>query len=263
MTRTRTPLPAWLLVPTAIAAVLFSLPLLGLLTATPWGDLADLIGEAATLDALWLSLECSFAATLLCLLLGLPLATWLAHGNDVLRTTVRVLTTLPMVLPPIVGGLALLMSFGKNSFVGGVLDRWFGIELPFTSLGVVLAITYVAMPFFVLTAEAGLRGFDRRYGEVAATLGASPWRTYRTITLPMIAPSLRAGLLVCWARALGEFGATITFAGSLQGRTCTMPLAIYQALETNPDAAIALSLILLVISAVVLFLLRRQWFPLR
>lgn len=263
MTRNRTPLPAWLLLPAAGAAVLFLLPLLGLLTETPWRDLGALITAPATRDALWLSLECSLAAAGLCLLLGLPLATWLAQGNDPLRTAVRVLATLPMVLPPIVGGLALLLAFGKNSFVGGSLDRWFGIEVPFSALGVVLAMTYVAMPFFVLTAEAGLRGFDQRYSEVAATLGAGPWRTFRTITLPMIAPTLRAALLLCWARALGEFGATITFAGSFQGRTRTMPLAIYHALETKPDAAIALSLLLLLVSAVVLFLLRRQWFPTR
>lgn len=256
-------MPAWLMVPAAIAALLFLLPLIGLLTATPWGELWPLITDDATIDALSLSLECSLASALLCLVLGLPLAMWLAHGNDALRTTVRVFATLPMVLPPIVGGLALLLIYGKNHLVGGSLHRWFGIEVPFTTTGVVLATTYVAMPFFVLTVEAGLRGFDQRYAEAAATLGAGPWRTFRTVTLPMIAPSVRAGLLIAWARALGEFGATITFAGSFQGRTRTMPLAIHHAFEAKPDAAIALSLILLVVSAVVLFCLRRQWFPSR
>jgi molybdate transport system permease protein len=250
-------------VPAVFAAILFLLPLIGLLAATPWADLATLITDRATLDALLLSLECSLAAAFLCVVLGLPLATWLAHGNDLLRSWVRVLITLPMVLPPIVGGLALLLAFGKNGVIGGSLDRWFGIVVPFTWGGVVLATTYVAMPFFVLTVEGGLRAFDPRYSEAAATLGANPWRSFRSITLPMIAPSLRAGLLVAWARALGEFGATITFAGSFQGRTRTMPLAIHHALESQPAAAIALSLILLVVSAVVLFLLRRQWFPIR
>jgi molybdate transport system permease protein len=256
-------MPAWLMVPAAIAAVLFLLPLIGLLTAAPWGEMWSLVSDAATLDALALSLECSLASAVLCLVLGLPLATWLAHGNDALRTTVRVFTTLPMVLPPIVGGLALLLVYGKNHLIGGSLHRWFGIEVPFTAAGVVLATTYVAMPFFVLTVESGLRGFDRRYSEAAATLGAGPWRTFRTVTLPMIAPSVRAGLLIAWARALGEFGATITFAGSFQGRTRTMPLAIHHTFESQPAAAIALSLILLAVSAAVLFCLRRQWFPSR
>lgn len=261
MTRRKTPLPGWLLIPAAIAAIIFLLPLIGLLTAVPWRDLASLVADQATIDALMLSLECSITAALLCVVLGLPLATWLAYGNDSLRTIVRVLVTLPMVLPPIVGGLALLLAFGKQGVVGSSLDGWFGIEVPFTWGGVVLATSYVAMPFFVLTVEAGLRAFDPRYAEAAATLGANPWRSFRTITLPMVAPALRAGLLVAWARALGEFGATITFAGSFQGRTRTMPLAIHHALESQPDAAIALSLILLLVSAVVLFLLRRQWFP--
>ena len=135
--------------------------------------------------------------------------------------------------------------------------------MPFTTFSVVLATTYVAMPFFVLTVEGGLRGFDRRYADAATTLGATPWRAFRTVTLPMIAPSLRAGLLIAWTRALGEFGATITFAGSFQGRTRTLPLAVYHALESQPAAAIALSMVLLLVSAVVLFLLRRQWFPIR
>ena len=256
-------MPAWLLVPATIATVLFLLPIVGLLTAAPWGELWALVSDEATLDALSLSLECSLVSAFLCLMLGLPLAIWLAHGNDALRSAVRVLATLPMVLPPIVGGLALLLVYGKNHLVGGSLHRWFGIEIPFSATGVILATTYVAMPFFVLTVEAGLRGFDRRFAEAAATLGAGPWRTLRTVTLPMIAPSVRAGLLVAWARALGEFGATITFAGSFQGRTRTMPLAIHHTFATEPDAAIALSLILLAVSAVVLFLLRRQWFPSR
>ena len=251
------------MVPAAIAAVLFLLPLLGLLAAAPWTDLLSLVTDTATLDALLLSLQCSLAAAFLCIVFGLPLATWLAHGNGSLRTCVRILTTLPMILPPIVGGLALLLVYGKNGIIGGPLDQWFGVEVPFSAVGVILATTYVAMPFFVLTVEAGLRGFDRSYTEAAATLGAGPWRSWWTVTLPMIAPTLRAGLLVAWARALGEFGATITFAGSFQGRTRTMPLAIHHALESQPDAAIALSLVLLAVSAVVLFLLRKHWFPIR
>jgi molybdate transport system permease protein len=168
-----------------------------------------------------------------------------------------------MVLPPVVGGVALLLAFGRNGIAGQALERLFGVALPFTTAGVVLAETYVAMPFFVLTAEAGLRSFDRRYANAAATLGAGRWRRFLTVTLPMIAPTLKAGLVVAWARALGEFGATITFAGNLSGRTRTLPLAVYTALETRPEAAIALSLMLVLVSAATLFALRRQWLPLR
>jgi molybdate transport system permease protein len=263
MNRPTRSLPKWMLIPTGIATALFLLPLIGLLVETPWNQLSQLLVADSTVDALLLSLECSFTAALLCLTLGLPLATWLSQGDDPIRTAVRILTTLPMVLPPIVGGLALLLAFGKTGIAGGSLDRWFGIQVPFSWLGVVLATTYVAMPFFVLTVEAGMRAFDSRYADTAATLGARPWRTYCTITLPMIAPTLCAGLLIAWARALGEFGATITFAGSFQGRTRTMPLAVYHALESQPSSAIALSLVLLLISAAVLFFLRRQWFPIK
>lgn len=246
-----------------LAAALFLVPLLALLFEAPWHQLAGLLTREATRDALWLSVQSSVAAAALSLILGLPLAAWLSLGDGPLRTFVRVLVTLPMVLPPIVGGLALLLAFGRQGPIGGVLDDWFGARLPFTTAGVVIAATYVAMPFFVLTVEGGLRGFDRRYAEAAATLGAGPWRVFRTVTLPVIAPSLRAGLLVAWARALGEFGATITFAGSLRGETRTMPLAVFHALESDPDAAIALSLVLLAVCALVLFLLRRKWFPAR
>ncbi len=249
--------------PAAAAALFFSLPLLGLVVRAPWHEFAELVAAPEILDALGLSLQCSIAAALLSFALGLPLAAWLARGATWPRTLVRVLVMLPMVLPPVVGGVAMLLAYGRNGIVGGVLHDWLGIALPFTTAGVVLAETYVAMPFFVLTAEGGLRSFDRRYAAAAATLGASRWRTLWTVTLPMIAPALRAGLLVAWARALGEFGATITFAGNLAGETRTMPLAVYVALETRPEAAIVLSLVLVLVSAGMLFALRRQWFPAR
>ncbi|HEB53834.1 MAG TPA: molybdate ABC transporter permease subunit [bacterium] len=263
MNRAHSRLPNWLLAPALIAAVLFLLPLLALLTEAPWRDLLPLLTSNETLQALALSVRCSLIAALLCLLLGLPLATWLAHGNGLLHTSVRVLVTLPMVLPPIVGGLALLKAFGGNGLLGGALVDWFGLDIPFTTSAVVLATTYVAMPFFVLTVEGGLRTFDRRYTEAAATLGAGPWRSFCTVTLPLVQPTLRAGLLLAWARALGEFGATITFAGSFAGRTRTLPIAVHHALDTNPPAAVALSLVLLLVSALVLFLLRHRWFPSR
>ena len=246
-----------------LAALFFLLPLLGLLWRLPWSELGDHLASRELRAALWLSLQSSLWATLACLLLGLPLAAWLADGASRLRTAVRVLVTLPMVLPPVVGGVALLLAYGRRGLVGAPLELWFGVSLPFSTVAVVLASSYVAMPFFVLTVEGGLRGFDRRYAEAAASLGAGPWRVFRTVTLPMIAPALRAGLLVAWARALGEFGATITFAGNLAGTTRTLPLAVYVALETDPDAAIVSSLLLVAVSAGVLFALRRQWFPRR
>lgn len=257
------PLPLALRLPALLAVLLFALPLLGLLLQAPLAGFGERLLRPAVLESLWLSIQCSLAAALASGLLGLPLAAWLAGEPTRLRTAVRVLVTLPMVLPPVVGGVALLLAYGRRGVVGAPLQQWFGLSLPFTTAGVVVAETYVAMPFFVLTVEAGLRACDRRYADVAATLGASPWRTFRSVTLPLIAPSLRAGLLVAWARALGEFGATITFAGSLAGSTRTMPLAVYAAMETDADAAIVLSLLLVAVAGGVLLALRRQWWPAR
>ncbi|MCC7396369.1 MAG: molybdate ABC transporter permease subunit [Planctomycetes bacterium] len=257
----RFPVLLWL--PAALAAAFFLLPLVGLCQRAPWSSLATRLASPAIRDALWLSLQCSAAATTLSLLFGLPLAAWLAAGNSRLHTAVRVLVTLPMVLPPVVGGVALLLAYGRSGLLGSAAEPWLGFALPFTTPGVVLAETYVAMPFFVLAVEGGMRGLDPRYAEAAATLGAGPFRVFRTVTVPMLLPTLRSGLLLAWARALGEFGATITFAGNLAGTTRTMPLAVYTALETDPDAAITLSLLMVVIAAAVLFPLRRQWWPSR
>jgi molybdate transport system permease protein len=172
---------------------------------------------------------------------------------------VRAAVTVPLVLPPVVGGVALLLVFGRRGVLGRHLDAWFGVSLPFTTAGVVVAEAFVAMPFLVIAVEGALRGADRRYEEAAATLGAGRWLTLRRVTLPAVAPGLAAGAVLCWARALGEFGATITFAGNLPGRTRTMPLAVYLALETDPRAATALSVLLLAVSVVVLASLREQW----
>jgi molybdate transport system permease protein len=247
----------------AIATLFFLLRLVALLLRAPWRDLAGHLASPAVLAALWLSLQCSVAAALLSMLFGLPLAVWLGAGADWRRTVVRVLVTLPMVLPPVVAGVVMLLAYGRRGIAGGALEQWFDFALPFTTPGVIAAETYVAMPFFVLTVEAGLRSFDRRYAQAAATLGASPWRVFRTVTLPMLGPSLRAGLVVAWARALGEFGATITFAGNLEGRTRTLPLAVYTSLENDPGAAFATSLMLVFVCGALLFALRRQWLPAR
>jgi molybdate transport system permease protein len=253
----RAPLP---LVVLAAAAVLFFVaPLLGLVARVPWqGALSELVTPEA-LTALQLSLVVSIAATVLAVVLGVPLAWVYARVPFPGRDVVRALTTLPMILPPVVGGVALLLAFGRRGLVGEWLDAALGIRLPFTTAGAVLAATFVAMPFLVLTVEAGLRSMDRRYEDAARTLGAGRWTVFRRVTLPLVAPSLFAGAVLCWARALGEFGATITFAGNLPGTTQTLPLAVYLALETRPEAATVLSLVLLAVSLAVLVLLRDRY----
>lgn len=249
--------------PALLAAGFLAMPLVGLLVRLPWSEAPALLLAPEVRESLALSVVCSLAAAICAGLLGLPMALWLAAGRSRCRGTVRILVTLPMVLPPVVAGVALLLAFGRNGMVGAPLYQWFGVSLPFHPAGVVLAEAYVALPFFVLTLEGGLRSLDPRFGEAAATLGAGPWRVLRTVTLPLLAPILGAGLLVAWARALGEFGATITFAGNLPGTTRTLPLAVYVAMENEPDQAIVLSLLLMVVSIGVLVLMRRSWWPTR
>ncbi len=251
-------------VPLAAIAVLFlTLPLVALLVRAPWGGLPGHLTTPGVLTALRLSLVCSLGALGLSFLFGVPLAWLLARVRFRGRDLVRALVLLPMVLPPVVGGVALLLAFGRNGLAGQWLDRLFGVALPFSTAGAMLAETFVAMPFLIITVEAGIRAMDRRYEDAAATLGAGRWRTFRLITLPMIAPALAAGGALSWARALGEFGATITFAGNLPGTTQTMPLAVYLALQNDTDAAVTLSLVMLAISLAVLVGLRSRWFPSR
>jgi molybdate transport system permease protein len=243
----------------AIGVAFFVLPLLGLLYRAPWQTaFADLTSPEA-ITALRLSFVVSLAATALALVLGVPLAWIYARVPFPGRDVVRALTTLPMILPPVVGGVALLFAFGRRGLFGEALDALFGIRLPFTTGGAVLAATFVAMPFLVLTVEAGFRSMDRRYEDAARTLGAGRAHVFRRVTLPLVGPSLFAGAVLCWARALGEFGATITFAGNLPGTTQTLPLAVYIALETRPEVAIMLSLVLLAVSLAILIVMRDRY----
>ncbi|GGQ55792.1 molybdate ABC transporter permease [Couchioplanes caeruleus subsp. azureus] len=235
------------------------LPLAGLLVRAPWRTLPQRLTEPEVLAALRLSLLTASLATGVCLLLGVPLAWLLARSSFPGRRIVRALVTVPLVLPPVVGGVALLLVFGRRGLVGEWLDAAFGVTLPFTTTGVVLAEAFVAMPFLVISVEGALRGADARYEEAAATLGAGRWTAFRRVTLPLIAPGVAAGAVLCWARALGEFGATITFAGNFPGRTQTMPLAVYLALERDVEAAIVLSLVLLAVSVAILAGLRDRW----
>jgi molybdate transport system permease protein len=242
-----------------LGVAFFVLPLLGLVLRAPWRDALKTLAEPDTLEALKLSLVASLSATGIAMVLGVPMAWIYARVEFPGRALLRALTTLPMVLPPVVGGIALLLAFGRRGLLGSWLDTTLGIRLPFTTAGVIMAETFVAMPFLILTVEAGLRSMDRRYEEAARTLGASRWRVFAQVTLPLIAPSLAAGAVLCWARALGEFGATITFAGNFPGITQTMPLAVYLLLGTNQEASYILSLVLLVISLGVLIGLRDRW----
>ncbi len=250
------------IVPVVLAAgavALLALPAIGLVLRTPWADVGRVLASPEARVALRLSLVCSLAATALAVVLGLPLAWVQARLAFPGKAVLRALTTLPVVLPPVVGGIALLVVFGRRGLVGQWLDAWFGLRLPFTPAGAVLAEAFVAMPFFVLTVEGGLRTADRRLEEAARTLGAGRFTVFRRITLPLLAPTIGAGVVLCWARALGEFGATITFAGNFPGRTQTLPLAVYVALEQSPESAIVLSLLLLAVSLAVLVTLRERW----
>lgn len=251
--------PVLLAVPALLAGLLLFLPLAGLLIRAPWTALSAILRDGLVLDALRLSLICASSATALSVVLGVPLAWVLARVRIPGMGLLRAAVTLPLVLPPVVGGVALLLAFGRRGFLGAHLDAWFGVTLPFSTPGVILAETFVAMPFLVVTVEGALRSANRGLEEAAATLGASRLTVLRRVTLPLVGPSLLAGAALCWARALGEFGATITFAGNFPGRTQTMPLAVYLALESDPQAAIALSLVLLLVCLAVLAGLRGRW----
>jgi len=251
--------PLALLLPALVAVAFLVVPLAGLLVRAPWGHAWEVLHGSQAGEALTLSLWTSTLATAISFVVGVPLAWLLARTAFPGLRLLRALVTLPLVLPPVVGGVALLLVFGRNGVLGQYLDQWFGITIPFTPAAVVMAETFVAMPFLVVTVEGALRSADRGYEEAAATLGARRLTVVRRVTLPLVAPSLGAGAVLCWARALGEFGATITFAGSFPGRTQTMPIAVYYALETDPEAAILLSLVLLLVSVVVLVTLRDRW----
>lgn len=250
----------WLLATPAVAGLVFLvLPFAGLLVRAPWSSLGSRLVSPEVRGALWLSLTTATVATAVSLTLGVPLAWLLARTTFPGRGVVRALVTVPLVIPPVVGGVALLLALGRNGVVGRYLESWFGVALPFTPAAVVLAQVFVAMPFLVITVEGALRGVDRRYEEAAATLGASRARAFWRVTLPMAAPGVVAGAVLCWARALGEFGATITFAGNFPGRTQTMPLAVYLAMQEDPESAVVLSLVLLLVSLVILAGLRERW----
>lgn len=249
-------LPALLWVPAMVAFAVIALPVIGLGLRADWPRMPELLFSESALAALRLSLETAGIATVLCIVFGGPLAAVLARGRVRGLSVVRSVVLLPLVLPPVVGGLALLFLLGRLGLLGKVIDTWFGITIPFTTAAVVLAQTFVAMPFLVVSLEGALRTAGERYEAVAATLGASPWLAFRRVTVPLVLPGLLSGAILAFARSMGEFGATIAFAGSLEGVTRTLPLLVYLERETDVDAAVALSLLLVVVAVLVIAIAR-------
>ncbi len=240
-------LPAWLIAPAAVGALFLVLPLAAMLTRVQWGSFFELISSDSSVAALELSLRTSSASTVLCVLFGVPLAMVLARTTFRGQQLLRSLVLLPLVLPPVVGGIALLYTFGRRGLLGHTFEV-LGIQVAFSTTAVVMAQTFVALPFLVVSLEGALRTAGGRYEAVASTLGARPTTVFRRVTLPLVLPGLVSGAVLSFARSLGEFGATITFAGSLQGVTRTLPLEIYLQRETDADAAVALSLVLVIVA---------------
>jgi molybdate transport system permease protein len=255
--------PLRLLLAGAVAAAFLLVPLVALVVSAPWDRLWSIVTTPEARQALWLSAWTSTLAALLCLVFGLPLAWLLARVRFRGRRLLRALVTVPLVLPPVVAGVALLSAFGRKGMVGEPLRAAFGTQIPYTTVAVVLAHTFVAMPFFVISLEGALRSTSARLELAAASLGADRWTTFRRVTVPLSLPGLAAGLVLAWARSLGEFGATITFAGNYPGTTRTMPLDVYTALQADRDSAVALSLVLLGVCVLVLVALRERWWGVR
>jgi molybdate transport system permease protein len=250
-------LPRWVFVPAALGTVFVVLPLLAMVTRIEWSQFGTLVTSESSRAALWLSLRTSLASTILCTVFGVPMALVLARTRFPGQSVARSLVLLPLVLPPVVGGIALLYTFGRKGLLGHSMEV-LGVQVAFSTTAVVMAQTFVALPFLVVSLEGALRTGGQRFEEVAATLGARPTTVFFRVTLPLVLPGLASGAVLAFARALGEFGATITFAGSLQGVTRTLPLEIYLQRETDPQAAVALSLVLVAVATTVITFTRRS-----
>jgi molybdate transport system permease protein len=251
--------PGLLLVPAGLAVALLVVPLISMVAATNWGSLGVELRSEPLRQALWLSLVTATVAMLVCLVFGLPLAWILARVDFRGRSVLRAAVTVPLVLPPVVAGVALRTAFGRTGFLGEPLLGLTGFSFPFTTWGVVLAHVFVSMPFVVIAIEGSLRSADKEYDAAAATLGATRWTTFRRVTVPLALPGILAGMVLGWARSLGEFGATITFNGNYPGTTQTMPTLIYVTRQSDQDAALALSLVMLIVSIAILLALRERW----
>lgn len=256
------PFPLLFWIPAVLAVLFIALTFLGLLINIPWSDIFSFITNSTVRQALRTSLIVSFLAAFFSGILGLPLALLIHKSTGIIRTSLRSLIFLPLVLPPVVGGTALLFAFGRNGLFGKWLYDWTGITLPFTTAGAVLAAIFVALPFFVLSAETALLQTNPELEESAQAIGANGFKMFSKVIFPQILPGVLTGLLLSWARALGEFGATITFAGNLAGRTQTLPLAVFETLESGrSNEALAISLLLMLIGAIVLILFQSRWIP--
>ncbi|MEG3586545.1 MAG: molybdate ABC transporter permease subunit [Actinomycetota bacterium] len=252
-------IPPLLWVGAFIASIFLIMPFIGLSQRTPWSTFFQTVTEEAVFQSITLSLVVATSATAICFLLGLPLGWVLARSHVKGLKVIRAIVLLPMVLPPVAGGTALLFALGRKGFIGEKLDSWFGLTLPFTTAGAIIAATFVSLPFFVLAIETAASQLDPHFEESSLSLGAGPTRTFFTASLPMIKPAIFAGIALSWARALGEFGATITFAGDNPERTRTLPLQLFVALETNPERAMVLGMLMVIISLSVLVALRGKW----
>ncbi|GAA3816666.1 ABC transporter permease [Nocardioides panacisoli] len=259
---TRDPLgraPLALVVPAGIAVAVLVVPLLAMVATVDLGSLPDALTSEAAREALWLSVLTSTAAMLVCLVVGLPLAWFLARVEFAGRRLLRAVVIVPMVLPPVVAGIALRSAFGRSGLFGEPLLHATGFAFPYTTWGVVLSHVFVSLPFVVVSIEGGLRSAGSEYDAAAATLGAARWTTFRRVTVPLALPGIAAGMVLGWARSLGEFGATITFNGNYPGTTQTMPTLIYVQRQADSDGAVALSLLMLLVSVAVLAALRDRW----
>jgi molybdate transport system permease protein len=259
--RQRSGTPVLLVPPAAIGALFLLIPAVALVVRAPWSELGSIYREYQFWNALRISIVTSLEVTAISIVIGVPLGWVLARRAVPGMAVLRAVVTLPLVLPPLVGGVAMFFAFGRDGLVGRYLDRWFGVSLPFTQFGVVVAEVFVAMPFLVVTMEGAFRTADRGLEEAAATLGASRLRVLTRVTVPLTLPSLVAGAVLCWARAVGEFGATSIFGGNIPGTTQTMPTLVYTVFQTrgDPKAATALSLPLMAVAIVVLVALRDRW----
>lgn len=251
--------PAAFTVLAALGVALVALPLIGLAVRTPWSRLAAVLTSDVASSALRLSVVVATLAAAISFALGFPLAWILARAPFRGSAIVRGIVVLPLVMPPVVAGVGLLAAFGRRGIVGSWLSDWFGLQVTFTTAAAVMAAAFVAFPLAVLTLEVGLRGLDARLEDAASTLGASRWYVLRRVTLPLLGPQIAAAIVLSWARALGEFGATITFAGNLRGRTQTLPLAIYEQLQSDPDASFAVSMLLIGVALAVILALRGRF----
>lgn len=261
MSRRRSAVPRLLFIPAGLAVALFTLPVVALVLRAPWGEFGSILRGGDTGRAVGLSLVTSLITTGIALVIGVPLALALARTRLPGRRLILAMCTLSMVLPPVVAGVALLSVLGRRAPLGRLLDDWFGVTIPFTGAAVVIAQLFVAMPFLIVTIESALGSVDRTPEEMARTLGARPWRVLATVTLPSVRSAVLAGVVLTWARAIGEFGATITFAGNLPGVTRTLPTETYLALQDDPDRALMLAVIQVAVCLGVLVALRRRWVP--